>query len=334
MSKLIKLSDVAKALDVSVVTVSKALSGQKGVSESKRKQIIDLADKLGYVYTSKPKISYNIAVLVHERYMDSCGSFYHRIYQNLNHKAALKNSYTMLFTINEDMERQFVVPDVIINKKIDGVIVIGKISSGYLHFLEEEFHIPTVFIDYFDNNINLDVVLSDSYYGAYLLTKYLIDRGHRDIAYVGTLLATGSITDRYLGYKKCMLENSLTVKDEWIIDDRHKETGVIDDVKLMKLPEKLPTAFFCNCDLVASKLISKLEYMGYCIPNDVSVVGYDNYLLPKQCDVEITTYEVNLSEIAKISISNIINKIDKKRFQKGITIVEGKLIEKKSVKRI
>lgn len=96
----------------------------------------------------------------------------------------------------------------------------------------------------------------------------------------------------------------------------------------------MPTAFFCNCDLVGSVLVKKLENAGYRIPENISVVGYDNYLYPGLCDVELTTYEVDIKEMARRAVNNLLKKIKGEKYRTGIYIVEGHLVEKDSVKSI
>ena len=130
------------------------------------------------------------------------------------------------------------------------------------------------------------------------------------------------------------MEYGIEIKKEWVIDDRYISTGMIDDEKLIQLPENMPTAFFCNCDLVGSMLIKKLENAGYKIPEDMSVVGYDNFLYPGVCDVEITTYEVDTKEMARRAVNNLIKKMSGEKYKNAIIIVEGHLVEKDSVKKL
>ena len=164
--------------------------------------------------------------------------------------------------------------------------------------------------------------------------QQLRDMGHKDIAYVGTLLATGSITDRFLGFTKSLMEHGQPYHPEWIIEDREMSSGIINEETMLKLPEKMPTAFFCNCDLAAGMLIRKLEKAGYRVPEDISVVGYDNYIYPGLCDVEITSYEVNMAEMAKEAVDILLKKIGHEAYRGGIHIIEGRLIEKNSVKKL
>ena len=155
--------------------------------------------------------------------------------------------------------------------------------------------------------------------------------GHTEIAFVGTVCATNSITDRFLGYMKALLEHGSEYRKEWVIEDRDMETGRVD--RDIRLPEKMPTAFVCNCDLTAGYLIQKLQKAGYRVPEDISVVGFDNYLYPGICDVEITTYEVDISEMARRTMHKIYKKIADEKYTSGAFIVDGHLVKKDSVAR-
>ena len=339
MAKAVKLADIAERLGVSTVTVSKALSGQKGVSEELRTKIKELAEELGYKQPSaqrreKAGRSYNIGALIAERYLDKYDSFYWQMYQQVATKAVLKECFTLTEVVSPQMETEHELPKLVQEQKVDGIIVIGRLFDDYLEFLKDTCDVPLIYLDFCDEKQDTDAVVSDSFYGAYRLTNYLYDMGHRKIAYVGTLLATGSITDRYLGYTKSLLEHGLPVRPEWIVNDRDKETGRIDANRFFQLPKEMPTAFVCNCDLTASFLIKKLQDAGYRVPEDISVAGYDNYLFPGLCEVAITTYEVDMKEMARRTIQNLIRKIDGENYRHGICIVEGHMVIKDSVRKI
>lgn len=342
MSKSVKLADIAQKLGVSTVTVSKALSGQKGVSEEMREKIVTLAGEMGYRSLSSIKnkkgsnAGYNIAVLIHEKYFDKYDSLYLKIYQYITQHAISNGCFSIMEIVTQEAESVCELPMVARQKKADGIILIGKFSKEYTDFLSKSLGvIPHLFLDYCDTRQNFDVIISDSYYGAYALTNYLFEMGHSKIAYVGSLLSTGSITDRYLGYTKALMEHGIEVKKDWIIKDRDENNmGRLIAPEDFVLPKTMPTAFVCNCDLTASALIKRLEDEGYNIPEDISVVGYDNYIYPGLCDVEITTYEVDTKEMARCAVETIYKKISGEKYKKGIQIVEGHMVIKKSVKEV
>lgn len=339
MAKAIKLADIAEMVGVSTVTVSKALSGQKGVSEKVREKICRIADELGYqqpstVRKNKRQEGYNIGILISERFLDKYESFYWQMYQSVATRASAEECFTMLEVIGAAEEESSRLPKLVQERKVDGIIVIGKMMNGYLQMLDEEAGIPVIYLDYYNGREARDCVISNSYYGTYELTYYLYRMGHRKIAYVGTLLATESITDRYFGYRKALLELGLEHKKEWVLEDRHIETGKIDTADMLRLPKDMPTAFVCNCDLTASFLIKKLTENGYRVPENISVVGFDNYLYPGLSDIHITTYEVDMEEMAQKAVHNMICKISDKNYKPGIHIVGGHMVLKESVAKI
>lgn len=339
MAKAVKLADIAEKMNVSTVTVSKALSGQKGVSEEMREKIKKLADELGYKQPSAARLaaknkSYNIGIMIADHYLDKYNSFYWQMYQEVTTKAVHKECFTMLEVLTSDMEREGELPKLLKECKVDGMVVIGKLSQSYLDALHTGTKIPLVFLDFYDERRECDAVVTDNYYGTYLLTNHLFDMGHKKIAYVGTLLYTGSITDRYFGYAKSLLEHGVEQRKEWVIADRDMETGEMGVPGTLLIPEDMPTAFVCNCDLTASELIKKLGEKGYRVPEDVSVVGFDNYLYPGLCDVEITTYEVDIKEMARKTINTLIKKMGNENYKRGVSVIEGRVVLKNSVRRI
>ena len=339
MAKAVRLADIAEKVGVSTVTVSKALTGQKGVSEEMRRRITQLADEMGYVPTAKTKKStarksYNIGLLIEESYLDKYDSFYWQMYQQVATRAMEWGCFTLMEVVGRQMAGELELPKLIREQKVDGIIVLGKMTDDFLSYIRQNTTAPLVYMDFTDEELEADAVVSDSFYGAYQLANYLIGMGHRKIAYVGTLLATTSITDRYLGYTKSLMEHGIPIRSEWQINDRDLTSGYIDEENLLQLPEEMPTAFMCNCDLTAGKLINKLSRMGYRVPEDISVVGYDDYIYPGICEVGITTYEVDLAEMARCAVGVLLEKMSGRGQNHGIHIVEGHLVIKDSVRRI
>lgn len=333
MAKIVRMVDIAKALDVSTVTVSKALSGQKGVSEEMRDKIKELADQMGYKKTFdnwKKNNSYTIGILVPDNYFGKYDSFYWQIYQELATRAVKKECFTMLEVISNKDESKMELPKVVREKRVDGVIILGRPYDGFVEMLQSESGIPLVCLDFFDKASNSDIVISDGYYGTYMLTNHLFDMGHEDIAYVGTLKYTNSITDRYFGYAKSMLEHGKKIREDFVMDDRDWETGEISTFA-MKFPNPMATAFVCNSDLTASIVIKNLNKQGYRVPEDVSVVGFDNYLYPGMSNLEITTYDVNVPEMARISINMLYKKMNGDTKKSSVRTVEGNIVYKDSV---
>ena len=339
MVKTVRLADIAGKAGVSVVTVSKALSGQKGVSEEMRAKIKGIADEMGYtpVHASQSEKSklYTIGVIAFERYFNKIAAFYWKMYQELTTQATGQNCFPMLEVIANFDEDNLARPKMLAAGLVDGIIVIGKPKKEYLKMLYQNKKIPMVFLDFYDDEIVVDSVISASYYGMYRMTEYLIKNGHTNIAFVGTLMYTESITDRYFGYCKALTEHGIERRPEWLINDRDYADGVIGmDYKFSFSEGNMPTAFVCNNDVTAYALIKQLEEKGYRIPEDISVVGYDDYLYPEFGASWITTYSVDMGAMTKVALTYIVKRIENFDMSANVHVVSGKIIERSSVKKI
>ena len=336
MKNGVKMLDIAEKLGVSVVTVSNALAGRDGVSEQMRKKICETAEKMGYKPSntkserkrlSMSKVSKNVGILTSERFVGARGTFYWELTASISNQLAQLNICTVYECVTADSETNGILPNMVTDGKVDGVIVIGQVHRSYIECLKK-LTIPLMFVDFYDNRYDIDSVISDSFNGGYILTDYLVSKGHRKIGFFGTLNATSSINDRYLGYVKCIMENELEFRREWIIGDRN-EKGILNEK--IDFPDEMPTAFVCNCDETAFRVISALKTKGVRVPEDISVVGYDNYTVSSICIPTITTVEVDLTKMAEVSVKIMAKKLADPKYREGRRIISGKLIEKESV---
>lgn len=340
MAKSVRMSDIAEVMGVSTVTVSKALSGQKGVSEELRAKIREKAEEMGYrapsmvnLERARKSVSYTIGAIVADRFLDKYESFYWKLYQEVATAAVQRNCFTMLEVLQAEDEDHLVMPKLLQEKKTQGLVIIGRLKKEYLDKLMEYADVPVFFLDFYDKNGQSDSVVSNGYLGMYAMTNLLFEMGHREIAFMGNVLATDSITDRYFGYMKSLYEHGVDVAHEWVIDDRDSRTGRTDDGFEIKLPQKMPTAFVCNNDVAAAMLVQTLQRKGYRVPEDISVVGFDNYQPPGLCDIGITSYEVDMHEMADRTVKNMISKISGDYYRQGVYIVNGRIVYKGSVAR-
>ncbi len=333
MAKNVRLSDIAEKVGVSNVAVSKALSGKPGVSDDLRKRIKELAAQMGYVPNTASRSSGNqtgnIGVIIPEHYYGDSISFYGKLYE-LVVRALYDNQYYGIMELlsNED-EKTRALPKVVQDGKVDGLIFLGPMEEEYATKMANQAGLPVFFLDTYVPFVELDAVISDGYYGTYLLTNYLIKKGHKKIGYVGSVDESSSIADRYWGYRRSLRENKIEFQKEWEIPDRHEKGKIFD--KILDTPGELD-AYVCNCDHTAHFLIRDFKKNGYRVPEDVSVVGFDNYLPIGMEQDKITSYEVDKERMAQLCVKSLIRKIKRKKYTSGIQIVTGKIIEKKTVR--
>ncbi|MDR2747779.1 MAG: substrate-binding domain-containing protein [Treponema sp.] len=330
MRSHIKMSDIARELGVSTVTVSKALSGKEGVGKDLRKSIVQKAEAMGYVYNSLPRgmlegRTYNIGILIAAKYLGE-NSFYWIFYQRLL-RALKATSYTgILEVVNDEDETACAIPSIVTANKIDGLILLGQLSSAYLSAITTTIR-QCVFLDFYSDIGRCDCVASNTFLGSYNLTKLLIAAGHKKIAFIGSISATTSIIDRYMGYCKAMLEAGFPYDPA--IDDRDSKGVYLTEMQLK--PDSY-TAYVCNNDQLAGNVIRQLRKIGMAVPADISLVGFDNESEAVTGGIGITSLEVNVDNMCGKCIGTLIQHIESEEYgPPGISFVDGKIVVKQSI---
>ena len=335
MKNGIRMSDIAKELGVSVVTVSNALNDRGGVSEEMRRRIRERASELGYRPSAprtprKPVAEVqqtgSIGILTSERFTGGRGSFYWFLTAGVSKELTRCNLYSVYESISEEDEFSGVLPEIVSERQVRGIIIVGQLDSGYLERLAAV-HLPMLFLDFYDKHSDIDAVISDSFYDSYLITEELFKCGHSRIGFVGKVMATSSIQDRFLGYYKCLMEHGLDYRKDWVIDDRLNDACILTEYDF---PEDMPTAFVCNCDETAFRVIEALKRKGYRVPEDISVTGYDNFTVSDMCAPAITTVEVDLSEMAHTAVVLLTARLANPQKPAGRHVIPGKIVLKQS----
>ena len=306
--KSVSMQDLADKLGISKVTVSKALNGKEGVGEELKEKIFALARESGYVLPDYGKRkSKKVGIIMSPRF--SSGD-----------EGISPTTATLPSDMNTIQTRGL----------FDGLIFLGILDKGVREQIAQ-IDLPKVYVDIYDQTHKSDSVITENIYSSYELTNYLIQQGHTDIGFVGTVGSTTSISDRYLGYLRRMLEEGISPKNEWRIPDRSEEGIAIP----LLLPEKLPTAFVCNCDATAFKLVQTLKERGIRVPEDISVTGFDDSIYAQLCSPPLTTVAVDTDAIARLAAKRMIKHMNEPQKKGGeVFRIPGKIIYRDSVCKI
>ncbi len=341
MEKSVTLKDIAREMNVSIVTVSNALAGRSGVGPALRVEIEKKAQEMGYqrkirrekksssqsrVYRTGTKIG----VITSEIYLSKYTSFYWEMYQRVAMEASRKGCVVSLEVLSPEREKQLEMPLLFRDREYCGLIVLGMLGTSYLKMLCQRADIPILFLDFDNVDMPCDAVISNGYYGMYQVTNYLLGMGHTDIGFIGNYMATGSIMDRYQGFSKSLLEHGIPERREWILSDRDTDTGKTN----LSFPEQLPTAFVCNCDYTAEVAAGILTALGYRIPEDISLVGYDDFLSSGMLKGKLTTYAVDMDEMAHQGLKLLLRRIGGGEQEKTLRTVDGRMVVRESVRGI
>lgn len=327
MAKAVRMADIAKRLGISTVSVSKGLAGKDGVSEAMRAKILAAAKEMGYQVPVRAQTQTGgetIGILVADRFFNE-NAFYSNLYRAVLKCAAEQDISVLMEIVLPQAEKSCNMPNFLVNHKVDGLIFMGEISRRYLATAVQT-GVPFMLLDFYDDAIAADCVLSDNTSGSYTLTEHLISTGRRNIGFVGSVQSTSSIMDRYLGYVKALLRAGLPIRDDWRLGDRDPSGKFIP----LSLPQEMPDAFVCNCDEVAYNLVETLKRNGYRVPQDVAVTGYDDYRFSTICNPQLTSYRVDLDCMAKTVVAQLRRKMAHKPAIAPTVIVPGGFVRRES----
>ena len=329
MKQTVRMKDIAARLQISCVTVSKALAGKDGVGPELRDRILALADEMGYrvntlARSMKDGQSYNVGVLVPERFLEGKSPLYLMMFGLLQQQLEMRSYYGLLLVLKRGEEKAGVLPRAFLENRVDAFILLGQVDPSYLEVLMET-RAPLVCLDFYDEHAELDAVIADNYFGAYQMVCHLIRLGHRRIAFVGNIHSTSSIQDRYLGCLRALLEHRLELAA--VLSDRDAEGRLTTP----ELPAALPDAFVCNCDQVARTVMSSLAARGVRVPDDVSVTGFDNDAFAT-LSPGLTTMETHIDEMAAHAVRMVCERIVDPQRRHGRLLVPGSLIFRDSVR--
>jgi LacI family transcriptional regulator len=269
--------------------------------------------------------TYNIGILIASKYLGE-SAFYWIFYQKLL-DLLKKTSYTgILEIVSDEDEAKGVVPSIVASNKIDGLILLGQLSDPYLSALASKVK-QCVYLDFYSETGSCDCIAPNNFMGSYSLTRLLIAAGHKKIAFIGSISATTSILDRYMGFCKAMLEAGLSYDPA--IEDRDRKGLYLAE---FKLNSGHYTAYVCNNDQVAGIVIRQLRHMGIAVPKDISMVGFDNESETVTEGIGITSLSVSIDNMCEMAINSLVQHIEAEEYiPMGMSFIDGKIVVKQSI---
>lgn len=340
MSKRVTMKDIAENLKLSINAVSLVLNNKSGISEKTRLMVLKTANDMGY-FDKKTKYlntfaSKNICLLLERRFFKD-PYFYSKIIQGIEDEAK-KNSITLIVNIIDS--ENYSIPICVQEKKASAVIALGNIPSKYILDLKS-MKLPMILVDNTSFVENVDSIVSNNSFGTYRATKYLLDKGFKKIGFFGDLDYSISIKERYFGYNEA-LKNSIENVDiskyvsEFSITSGLEELVIKNDVKsiIEKLSciEEMPEAFICSNDSAAIQLSNALSTLNYKIPEDISIIGFDDTVLCNMVMPKLTTVRVNKELMGRKAVQRLLWRINHINEPIESIVMEVELIERDSVK--
>lgn len=329
------IKDVAKRSNVSIATVSRILNNLDGYSEETRKKVIGVMDEIGYqrnVIARNLKIreTRTIGVLLPR----VSTTYYVEILNGIEDFAHLNNYSVIICNVGGNGERNLEYLRVLSERQVDGIIVCSLPPKDEFCKKIIESHIPTIFVSTLSYRYSLPYVKVDDYQAAYSATCYLIENGHREIAMLGGPKEdTIAEVPRLNGFIQALKDNNIPIKENLIKEKGFSfSEGVEGMEELLKENEKF-TAIFACCDDSAVGALTVAHKRGIKVPDDISIIGYDNTNVAEMAYPALTTVGQPLYEMGKKSVEMLIRRISLNEKVESI-IMPFEIVERETVKKI
>lgn len=339
MSNRVTLKDVAKKADVSSATVSYVLNGKKSISAETKKRVWDAIESLDYVPDLSARSltmrdSKLIGVVVPQTEPGSKlmfqNNFYSEILGSIEYHARL-HGYHVIISATDANESYMTLAK---ERNLDGIIVIGMYPDEFYQQMKKT-RIPIVLIDsYCDDHYYHNIRIDDAY-GSYLATKYVLEQGHRKIAFFsGQLKENGVMKKRLIGYQQALAEKQVPFCPEYVFE------GKIDYDSGIQLAEnlldaKLPaTAVVAAADILAMGAMKGFYERGVKVPDDLSVMGFDDLEISKYLTPGLTTIKQEISQKGERAVEMLFKNIQEPNLTKQEQILPVSIVERSSVKSI
>ncbi len=339
MKKRVTMQDIANETGLSTAAVSYVLNDKEGVSEERRKLVMDAVKKLGYVsnYAAR-SLAMNSSKLIGvcspqteegNRLMFD-NPFYSELMNNIEFECRQRGYHVIIS--GTDIDESYM--NLAQKRSLDGIIIIGSYSQEfYKEFQDSNF--PVVLIDtYFDSDEFNNVRIDDEE-GGYISAKYLLEHGHKNIAFVSGKIADCGVTQRrFEGYKRALNEYGVKFDESNIYAGTVSFESGREQAKKIAEGNKGITAIMCTADVIAVGASKQLSDMGVKIPDEISIIGFDNLKISKYTSPSITTVSQNIEEKGRMAVEMILNQIENdERFGKTL-VLPVNIVERKSVKRL
>jgi LacI family transcriptional regulator len=303
------LNEVATAAGVSLMTASRAINNRSGVSGKTREHVLSIAAGLGYVANrAAQKLSGGRSYVIGVIAADLGNPFISAVVTGAGQAAWDAGYETLVYSQLAQEKRPSVNVMPWLRQIADGVIAVLPLEYGYLEELAS-IHIPVITIDHRGKHSHFPSIASDSYEGACMAVRHLAELGHRRIAHLTGDERLASAIDRHRGYVDTRSQLGLERDDALIVAGDFTQKRGFDATCALLALDRPPTAIFAGNDLSAIGAIGAIREAGLRVPEDISVVGFDDIPAAAQIYPPLTTIRQPMHQMGRSAVNTLLAQI-------------------------
>lgn len=341
----VTMADIARESGVSLSTVSLVLNDKPGLPNETRKRVLHTARTLGYALRpstpaiTKPATLQTVGMLVKRSQGDiappSSNIFFSHVIAGIEAGCRQENISLLYSTLPVDENSHTLdIPRLIHDSKVDGLIFVGNYIDDRLHAAIQQRTIPVVLVEAYCSIGEYDAILIDNRQGAYQAVEHLLKKGHRHIAFVGSF-PDSRISFRYrrAGYQQALLDHGIT--QVYYGDCPHNQRDAIISVtcRLIRENPQITAIFGCSDEVSVIAVHGVLE-AGKRVPEDISMVGFDDNTIAENALPPLTTIHVDKMGMGRMAIPLLVNRAE--AMTQGIVtvVLHTTLVERRSVREL
>lgn len=287
------MTDIAKEAGVSLMTVSRVINGKPDVSAATRQRVLEIADRLGYrpnriAQGLATKHTGTLGLVV----PDVANPFFAEVARGAEHVAYAAGYNVFLCNTDEDPAREMAVLRSLEEKRVDGVVLCSsrledeELRAALVH------QSAAVLVNRRLEGANVSAVLVNDEMGGWMATQHLLQTGHRAIGFLAGPPVSRSGQQRYQGYRAALAAAGIRYDPHWVRHCSPVVDGGLNAARELLTAHHNLTAIVCYNDLVAVGALQACAELGFCVPDDVAVIGFDDILLAALVTPSLTTCHV------------------------------------------
>ncbi len=311
LSKSINIKEIAKRANVSIATVSRALSGNNNVTKETRSKILKIAHELNYkpnlLARSFVKGKTNIIGLI---LPDISDEFFSEIIKSVDDTSYQDGYFTMVISSHGNRSLVESINTMMNSRIVDGLIVLLSSVNDEIKRTLSSHRIPVVAISGDTSIGNYDIITVDNYKSSRDVVNYLFKKGYKKIAYINGPSENSDAILRHKGFCDECKKLKLTINPAWILNGDFTLLGGEEATNQLLQNKERPEVIFAANDMMAVGCYNSLAKNGYKIPDDIGVIGFDDILISEYLTPPLTTIKVDTETLGKFATEKLIDRIN------------------------
>lgn len=330
------MKDIARLAGVSTSTVSHVINKSRFVSDEIAERVNNAAQQLNYAPSALARsLKMNRTKTIGMLVTTSTNPFFGEVVKGVERSCYHQGYNLILCNTEGDNQRMKASINTLLQKRVDGLLLMCSTLEGErLDVFDRYPDIPIVVMDWGPILSASDKIQDNSLQGGYMAAKHLIECGHKEIGCITGPLIRHQAQMRYEGYKRALAEAGIAMNPDWIVESDFECEGGYQAFEKLYQRGKLPSALFVSNDMMAMGVIQAASQRGLRIPDDLSLIGYDDVHIAKFMTPALTTIHQPKYRLGKAAVDTLLYRLENPDTTAQVVQLEPTLVVRNSVRKL